>query len=202
MPGRSVREVTRPRREAPTRSGTAPLVAAVVLAALGAGAVVPTTVDSVRGTYRLHGTAHAALGPVLDREVELHADAILERGDVSRTVRVHLAAEGYGCDLLARLDAAGSLSFEGGQRCVVTITSPDARGHLEALLRSGRGRVEGDHLALDLSGDVEGALSHRTGGVRVLGQEIPATWSPELPVRGAVRATAEGDVDRSRAAQR
>lgn len=202
MPDRSVREVTRPRREAGTRWGTASLVAAAALAALGAGAVVPMTVDAVRGTYRLHGTAHATLGPLLDREVELHADAVLERGDDTRTVRVHVAAEGYGCDLLARLEAAGSLSFEGGQRCVVTVSSPDTRGHLEALLRSGRGRVEGGHLALELSGDVEGALSHRAGGVRVLGQEIPATWSPELPVRGPVRATAEGDVDRSRAARR
>ncbi len=175
------------------------------IAALGSvalAAVAASTPESVRGTYRLHGTARLALGSILNRDAELHADAILDRGHGVREVRVHVAAEGYGCDLLARLDAGGTLTFPDDQRCAVTVASPDARGRLDAHLRSGRGRIQDGHLALELSGDVEGTLSRKAGGVRVLGQEVPATWTPDLPVRGDIEATAEGDLDRSRAAQR
>ncbi len=158
--------------------------------------------DELTGTYRLRGTARVALGTILDREVELHADAILDRGASAGEVIVHVDAEGYGCDLVARLDAAGALTFAAGQQCMVRISSPDARGRLEARLRSGRGRVGAGRLSLDLSGDVDGTLQRRTGGVRVLGQELPQGWTPELPVRGPVEASAAGTVDRSRAAQR
>lgn len=199
IPARSGPSPGRPHAEA-VRPAIRTALAALLL--ISTGAVAPATPESIRGTYRLHGTARVAAGAVLDRELELRADAVLDRGRGAREVRIHVAAEGYGCDLEAQLDAAGTLTFRGGQTCPIAITSPDARGRLEGRLRTAHGRVDAGHLTLALSGEVEGTLSRKTGGVRVLGQELPATWTPELPVHGSVEASAEGDLDRSRAAQR
>jgi hypothetical protein len=178
------------------------LFAIAALGCVALAAVAASTPESVFGTYRLHGTARLALGPMFERDTELHADAIVDRGDGGRDVRVRVAAEGYACDLLARLDAMGTLTFADDQHCALTVASSDARGRLEARLRSGRGRIKDGHLQLELSGGIEGALSRRAGGGHVLGKELPATWTPEVPVRGGVEASAEGDLDRSRAAGR
>ncbi len=178
------------------------VLASVAVSARGETAAPVPGSDEIRGTYRLHGTARVGLGGVLERDVALHADAVLERGARAGEVLVRVDAEGYGCDLVAQVDAAGALAVPAGQQCAVRISSPDARGRLAARLRSGRGRVGAGRLSLELAGDVEGALQRRTGGVRVLGQEVPRGWTPELPIHGPVAASAEGTVDRSRAAQR
>ncbi len=167
--------------------------------ALAGGAAGPRPAD-VAGTYRLHGTARVSAPPALDRGVELHADVVLAPGPRAREVRVRLSSGGYACDLVATLGDAGALRFDDGQRCDVAVEDPGARGRLEARVRSGRGQVRDGRLALDLAGELEGVLSLRTAGLRVLGAELPPTWTPELPVRGDARASAEGDLDRSRAA--
>ena len=174
------------------------LGAAAALVCSCRAAAAPMSPRDVGGTYRLHGTAHIAASPLPRRTVELHADAVLTPGPAPRRVRAHLAAEGYACDLVASLSDDGALVFEDGQRCAVVIQSPDARGHLEARVRSGRGQLRGDHLELDLSCELTGAV--RLGGT-MLGADVPGTWVPEVPVRGNARAAAEGDRDRSRAAR-
>jgi len=174
------------------------LGAAAALVCSGRAVAAPMLQQDVGGTYRLHGTAHVAASPLPRRTIELRADAVLTPGPAPRRVRLHLAAGGYACDLVASLDDDGALAFEDGQRCAVVIQSPDARGHLEARVRSGRGQLRGDHLALDLSCELTGAVS--LGG-KMLDADVPGIWVPEVPVRGDARAGAEGERDRSRAAR-
>src|ERR687886_139838 len=68
------------------------------------------------------------------------------------------------CDLAAQLRAGGDLALEPGQACAVDVAEPDARGHLDARLRSGRGHAGEAALELDLAFDVSGALSTRIAG--------------------------------------
>jgi hypothetical protein len=119
------------------------------------------------------------------------------------------AGDGPLDDLAARLRGAGDLALEAGQACPLDVAEPEVRGHLDARLRSGRGRTSDAALALELELDVSGALSTRlTGrGVRVLGAEVslPEAWAPELPVRGTVTASATGrrmDADSAAGRQR
>ncbi len=176
---------------------------ATALAAVAATAPkkVPASAAEARGTYRMRGTAHVAASPVIDRDVEVHADAVLDAGRGPREVRAHLVAEGAACDLVARLGGGGELSFEPGQTCHVPVDAPAVRGRVEARLRSGRGRVAGETLSLELAWDLDGAVTPPLGrAARALG--IPSGSGAEIPVRGQARATAEGWRDNSRAANR
>ena len=178
-------------------------VALVAFAAPRAGGVAAHVDRS--GTYRLHGKARVAAKPLLDRDVDANGDAVLAPGPGPTDVRARLAAEGYACELVAQLGADGALLFAEGQRCALEVQRPDAKGHLDATLSSGRGALRGgDELDLDLSWDVAGRLSLRTGRtIEVLGTrvDVPAAWLPETPVHGTARATVSGHRDRSRAAE-
>jgi hypothetical protein len=192
-----------PRRPPP---GAALLAAAGALAlAAGTAAAAPSPAEALRGTYRLAGSARVDAGPALSRNVEARADAVLTPGRGPRAVRARLLAEGRACELEATLGEGGALAFEPGQRCTFDVADPDARGHVEARLRAGKGRCEGGKLSLDLTFALEGALALRTAQrVEVMGStvELPATWTPELPLRGDAHAVAEGKRDESRAGGR
>lgn len=187
-----------------TRPVAAPIFTAL-LAATVIAAAAPAAGEADRaGTYRLHGKARVAARPLLDREMDANADAVLRPGPGPGDVRARLAAQGYSCELEGRLAGDGALVFPEGQRCAFDVRSPEARGHLDATLSSGRGALRnGEELALDLAWDVAGQLSLRTNGraIEVLGTrvEVPATWTPEAPVQGSARATVSGRRDRSRA---
>lgn len=174
--------------------------ALALLASVALGASAPSPA-SVGGTYRLRGTARIAGTVLLDRDFELHADAVLEPGDAPGEVRVHLASQRYACDLAAALDDGGALAFEPGQRCTVELHGPDLRGHLEARLRAGHGQIRQRQLALELAGDLSGMVV-RAGEIRVFGAEVPERWSPAVPVRGRAEARAEGFLDESKAGAR
>jgi hypothetical protein len=192
-------ETTAPR--APSRARLA--TAALALSAATVGLASPA--DALRGTYRLSGTARVDAGPVLSRQVEARADAILSPGGGPRGVRARLLSQGHACELAATVGEGGALAFEAGQRCAFDVRDSDARGHVEARLRSGRGRAEGRKLSLDLTFELSGALSLRTGErIEVMGRtvELPAAWTPELPLSGEARTVAEGARDESRAGQR
>jgi hypothetical protein len=110
---------------------------------------------------------------------------------------------GQACELAASRADDGTLEFEAGQRCAFDLADPDARGHVEARLRAGRGRLRDRHLSLDLAFDTSGAVALRTApGVQMLGVEVPSTWTAEISVNGGASIRAEGDRDESRAAQR
>jgi hypothetical protein len=156
------------------------------------------------GTYRLRGTARIAAGPALDRTVPVHADALVERTGSPGSLRLTVGAAGTRCQIAARIAAGGALSLAPGQRCALDLDSAEARGHLDVVLRSGAGRLSDDVLALEIACDINGQVSLRTGGpTRVLGQQVdlPAGWTPAVPVNGEARARAEGGRDHSRAAQ-
>lgn len=170
----------------------------VVLSVLGGLAAAPAA-PRPEGTYRLVGTARIVASPILDREVDLHADAIVEPAGGPGAVRVRLAAEGHACALVARIEGDGALVLAPGQRCTVDVRTPELRGRVEARLRSGRGRLRDGRLALELLADLAGGLGVRAGGGQVLGAELPAAWTPEVPIRGEARARAEGRRDASRA---
>lgn len=181
---------------------------AIVLAAWlshGAGASAAGPRSRPAGTYRLRGTARVEAGPILSRVVEGRADAVLRPAGPPGAVRVRLAAQGHACELGGTASQDGALVLEAGQRCTFDLDDPGARGRVEARLRSGRGTLRGRTLALELSFELSGALSLQTARqVEVLGRtvDLPAAWTPELPVRGEATAVAEGERDDSRAAER
>ncbi len=130
------------------------------------------------------------------------ADAVV-RADGPGTLRIRLASMGQACELSASRKNDGTLAFDAGQRCAFDLQDADSRGHVEARLRAGRGRLRDRHLALDLAFDLSGKVAVRTAaGVQMLGVELPSTWTPDIRLDGAAAVRAEGDRDESRAAQR
>lgn len=185
----------------PSRAAAKPSPNPKAAAAAKRAVAAPPASDAVAGVYRVQGTAHVSARPIVDSEVEARADATLERGLRPREVRALLASQGHRCELVATLEGDGALAFAQGQRCVVAVDSPEARGRVEARLASGRGRVGDGRLSLDLSWELSGGLSVRTASrVEVLGREVelPSTWLPEAPVRGDARAKVDGWRDESR----
>lgn len=158
--------------------------------------------DELGGTYRMEGTSRVDAVAPLGGDLEARGDAIVRTG-AAGAVRLRLAAEGQVCELAATRADDGALSFEAGQRCAFDLREEDARGHVEARLRSGRGRLQGRHLALDLAFDLSGKVAVKTAAkVQVFGMELPSAWTPDIPLDGAATVHAEGDRDESRAAQK
>lgn len=170
------------------------------LAAIAALALVGAS-PSRRATYRMQGTVHFA-GAALDRDMELHADAVVEPGAGPGDVVLHLASMGHRCRVVARRDAAGTLAFPPGQACVLDIHSTGAQGRVEVRLASGRGRLREEDLSLSFRSELSGAVMVASGRPKViLGRTVPGTGGSKIPVRGEARATAEGRRDHSRAAE-
>lgn len=157
---------------------------------------------SRRATYRMHGAVHVA-GAALVRDMELHADAVVEPGAGTGEVLLHLAAVGHRCKLVARRDAAGSLTFPPGQVCVLEIRSSEAQGRVEVHLASGSGRQREEDLSLSFRSELSGAVRVGSGWpAAVLGLTAPGTGDSKIPIGGEAQATAEGRRDHSRAAER
>ncbi len=176
---------------------------ALALLAAAAGARADVTPESARGVYRMAGSARVTASPLPGERMELRADAVLRPGDGPRRISARLAAQGHTCELAGRLAPDGTLAFDEGQRCLLDLDDPGARGHVEGRLRSGSGRLAGRDLSLDLAFDLSGTVSVSAGGLRVPGLgEVPPSWTPPTPVRGDARATASGTRDDSRAAGR
>jgi hypothetical protein len=175
--------------------------------ALAAGALIllaaapaPPAAEDALGTYRLQGVAQLSAPPMLEREVEVHADAILLPGSGPGELRALLASEGRTCELKARLDRAGALRFPEGQRCRFEIDDKEVRGRIEARLRAGSGQSGRGRLALELSWELSGTLSLRAAPLQVpwTDLQLSETWTPAVPVSGTARATASGRRDESR----
>jgi hypothetical protein len=171
-------------------------------AALAAPALASPPSDDPGGTYRMRGTAQIDAAAPLGRDLDSRGDAIV-RADGPGALRVRLASMGQACELSASRKADGALAFDAGQRCVFDLQDPDARGHVEGLLRAGQGRLRDRHLALDLVFELTGKVALRTAaGVQMLGVELPSAWTPDIRLDGGAAVKAEGDRDESRAAQR
>jgi hypothetical protein len=189
--------------------GRAVLLVLASLAAgggLAAGAAPPAApaAPDVLGTYRLRGRALIDARPFPARDEELHADAVLARGEGASGVRLHLAGDGFACDLAGTLAADGALAFAPGQRCAADLRSDEVDGRVEARLRAGTGRVREEVLTLDLAFTLSGSVRVRSGGaLDALSAvvPVPGAGGEPVPVSGEARGKAEGRRDRSRAGQ-
>lgn len=158
----------------------------------------------VHGTYRLEGRARVDARPFPAGDEEVHADAVLSSGSRAGEVRIHLAGQGFACDLAASLGATGALALAQGQHCSLELHSDQAEGQVEARLVSGSGRLRGEVLELDLAFALIGAVRLRSGGsLDALGKalSLPGSGGDPVPVRGEARGRAQGRRDRSRAGQ-
>ena len=163
-----------------------------VCAALPATATPPAPA----GEYRLEATVRVRASGLPEKELREEGRAVVSPAGPG-SLRVRLAARGKSCELQARAGAKGELAFEAGQRCPFELDENEgATGRVEGTLRSGRGRVHGDALELDLAWELSGAVRMRLGGqrVEVMGSElaIPDGLAPETPVRGTAEARIEG----------
>lgn len=145
------------------------------------------------GRYALEGEARVEASVLGSRTERVQALALVGPGAGPGEVALRVMARGYDCDLVARVDAEGQLSFAPGQRCPVQVKQPQARGRVEARLREGGGQLAGRDLALSLSFDLDGGLSARIGQVGLL--DRPGVWGPEVPVGGTLHASARGRRD-------
>jgi hypothetical protein len=164
---------------------------ALIALLLGAGPVLGASPD---GRYALAGTAHVSVSPFPAHDYPGEMTATLSGGP--RSLSLRLESRGYACTLQVRADQDGALAFPEGATCPLEITEPDARGHLDARLRMGRGRVGGDGLELAVEFDVKGSIQMRIPSktIRIFGNEMhsPATWAPGAPVHGTVAASGHG----------
>lgn len=167
---------------------------ALIIVFVGAGPPSAAGTQGLAGKYQLAGTAHVSVSPFPAHDYPGDMTATLSRAPSSLSLR--LEARGYACTLQVRADQDGALEFPEGETCPLEITEPDARGHLDAQLRMGRGRVVDGALELALQFDVKGNIQMKIPSKTILifGKEIhsPATWAPGAPVHGTVSASGHG----------
>ena len=168
---------------------------ALILVLVGARAVTGAPeAQGIAGKYQVAGTAHVSVSPFPAHDYPGDMTATL--GPAPSSLSLRLEARGYACTLQVRADQDGTLDFPGGQTCALEITDPDARGHLDAQLQMGRGRVVHGGLELALQFDVKGNVQMKIPSKTILifGKEIhsPATWAPGAPVHGTVSASGHG----------
>ena len=125
----------------------------------------------------------------------------LEQTRTPGHVSVRIESRGYACVLDASRSGTGILEFSTPATCPVEVRHPDARGHIDAHLRSGHGTVKDGRLTLALRFDVSGRIATRFSRTTftVLGAEVvvPEGWTPAAPVRGTVTSSGSGPRERS-----
>jgi hypothetical protein len=170
----------------------AAVLAAALLAAPGAAAAA-TPSSAFAGRYPMDVTARLHGEPLGDREVSEAADAVITAVPGRAEVRVRLTSGRYACELSARVEA-GALVLAPGQACALELAETGAHGRVDARLRSGRGRLEGDALVLEAAWELSGAVALGPGGgkVDVLGTSVELPVAPKVPVTGTAAATARG----------
>jgi hypothetical protein len=146
--------------------------------------------------FVLSGNAHYDVNPFPPGDQSGEIRVTLDKAAAPGHVSVRLESMGYACVLDAARSRDGALAFTTPATCSVDVSDPDARGHVDARLRSGRGTVKGDRLSLELSFDVTGRVSTRIPRttLNVLGSEVvvPEGWSPDVPIKGTVRSKGSG----------
>ncbi len=166
-------------------------MAGAALPALGA-----SPVDGVLGAYVLKGAAQVRVTPFPAREEPGEVRVTLAQGRTPGHVSVRLESHGYACDLDAARSRSGELVFSTTASCPVDVRQPDARGHVDARLRSGHGTVRDGWLTLDLRFDVAGSISTRVARrTFTLFQSeftVPEGWTPAVPIRGTVTSSGSG----------
>lgn len=169
---------------------------AALLVLLGA-ARPPSPPEGITGTYAVTGTAHVSVSPFPAHDYPGELTATLARTAGSEALSLRVEARGYACTLQVQVGADGSLEFPEKATCPLEVTQPDARGHLDAQLRTARARVHDGRLELALEFDVKGSIQMRIPSktIRIFGGEYqsPATWAPSAPLHGTVAASGQGN---------
>ena len=168
-----------------------------VLSILGAGPVPSTSgAGGIPGKYDVAGTAHVSISPFPAHDYPGEMTATLSGTPVAGALSLRLEARGYGCTLQVRADQDGSLQFPEGVTCPLDVLQPDARGHVDAQLRMGRGRIVHGRIEMDLQFDVSGRIQMKIPSrtIRIFGRDVqsPETWAPTVPVHGTVAASGQG----------
>jgi hypothetical protein len=168
-----------------------------LLALVGGGAAPSTSgTERISGKYDVAGTAHVSISPFPVHDYPGELTATLSRSPAPGAFSLRLEARGYACTLPVRAARDGSLQFPDRAACPLDISQSDARGHVDAQLRTARGRVVEDRLEMDLQFDVNGSIQMKIPSrtIRIFGAEIqsPATWAPTAPVHGTIAASGQG----------
>jgi len=170
---------------------------AAVLALLGAGAAMSaSSPGGITGTYDVAGTAHVSVSPFPAHDYPGQLTATLSRTPAPGALSLRIEGRGYSCTLPVRAAEDGSLQFPESPTCPLDIAQPDARGHVDAVLRTARGRVVDDKLELVLEFDVKGSVELKIPSktIHIFGTDVhsPAGWALAAPVRGTVGASGQG----------
>jgi hypothetical protein len=152
--------------------------------------------DLSLGSYLLRGSAHVQVAPFPTRDDPGEMKVTVGRTDTPRLLSVRLESHGYTCTLLASRSPGGVLEFSTPARCASDVREPDARGHVDARLRSGRGTLRGGRLTLELAFEIRGSVATpipRTT-FRLLDTEftVPEGWTPGVPLGGSVALSGSG----------
>jgi hypothetical protein len=166
------------------------------LVALLGPASPPNAAETITGTYDVAGTVHVSVSPFPAHDYPGELTATLSRTSAPGSFSLRLEARGYACTLPIRAGTDGLLQFPDGASCRLDVAQPEARGHLDAQLRTARARVVDARLEMALEFHVTGSMQLKIPSktIRVLGAEVqtPATWAPSAPLRGTVAASGRG----------
>jgi hypothetical protein len=156
---------------------------------------------ALAAVFVLTGSARVQVSPFPAGDHPAEMRVTLDQARKPGHVSVRLESRGYTCVLDASRSGSGVLDFSTPATCPVDVSRPDARGRIDAQLRSGRGTIHGDRLTLDLRFDVSGRIATRVERTtfNVFGAEVvvPEGWTPAAPVRGTVTSSGSGLRQRS-----
>jgi hypothetical protein len=152
--------------------------------------------DAIFGTYQVRGRADVQVSPLPASNQPGDMTVTLGRSRTPGRVSVGIEARGYTCALEASRSSSGAIDLLTPATCALEIRDPDARGHVDARLRSGRGTLRDGRLSLELRFDVDGKVSTRVARTRFslfdVEYEVPEGWTPSVPVRGSVTSRGSG----------
>jgi hypothetical protein len=169
----------------------------IVLACwVAATASQASAADDVHGVYLLVGKAHVQVSPFPVRDHPWDMRVTVERAPAPGRVSLRLESRGHACVLGATRSGSGVLTLSTPASCIVEVREPDARGRVNAQLRSGIGTLRGGRLTLELRFDVGGNIATRVARTTftLLQAEftVPEGWTPALPITGTITSTGSG----------
>jgi hypothetical protein len=167
-----------------------------VLAACSIAIALPAVGDDAGvGTFLVRGSAHVQVSPFPTHDQPGDMRVVIERSGARGQVSLRLTSRGHTCVFGATGAPGGAFELTPAS-CRIDVKDPDARGTVEARLRSGHGTLQGDRLTLELEFDVSGRVATRVPRalLEMLGPGVagPEGFSPPVPVSGTVSSRASG----------
>jgi len=157
--------------------------------------------DGVLGVYLLVGRAHVQVSPFSAGDHPVDMRVTVERAPSPGGVSLRLESRGHVCVLGASRSGSGVLELRTPASCIVEVSEPDARGRVNAQLRSGHGTLRGGRLTLvlrfDVGGDIAARVARTTFTLLQAEFTVPEGWTPALPVSGTITGTGSGARERS-----